>query len=138
MNVYRHRARDEMKVRLRKRAGRLLRPPAVIKSTIGHRITVRKKCRRVVVNDRHADLVKLQRNFTQPLIASDVAGGSLMRAIDIRSSTQSFFFRRDRIDNHSPHGRRVWCVQAADQKHNRVLEFADRFKTLEIRIAQQT
>src|SRR5205823_11142377 len=125
-----------MELRLSKRPGRLLRPPAIIKRAIGHWITIRKKRRRIVIDYWHADFVELHRNFAEPLVTNDITGRSFVRAIDVGAAPQSFFFSRDRIDNHSTNGFSIRRVQPADQQQNGVIHLADCLEALKIEIPQ--
>src|SRR6266513_1477531 len=100
VNVYSECAGQKAKLRLSERSRRFLGSPAIIKRAISHRITIRKKRRRIIVNHWHPNFSKLDWNLSEPLLARRVAGRGLVHAIDVGAAPQPFFFGRNRIDNH--------------------------------------
>src|SRR5437899_2485392 len=115
MNVDSDCTRRKTKIRLAKRTARLVGAPSIIKRAIGHWITIRKKCRRIFVNDWHANFVKLHWNFREPSITDRVASGRFMHSIDVDAAPESFLFGGDRIDDHPSDGFSCRCVKPADE-----------------------
>ena len=138
MDVHGDGARRELEIRLgegtRNRAG----IPAEIERAIRHRITVGKNLRRVLVDERNADLVQLVANFRQPLIAdTQTARGSIVRTVDISAAPEPGLFGFDGIGDHPAYGRDLRRVEPANQEQRRVVDFGDGFVALKIRIGQR-
>src|SRR2546428_5540796 len=133
-NLTLYRPGEKAKIRLVK--GYRHRPgiPTVIERTIGHRIALGKKRRRLIVNDWNPNFVKLSGDFRKPLVANFHSPGCIVRTIDIGAPPKSALLRRYRIDNHTADRRRGRRVEPANEQHCCILEVADGAEILKVRI----
>ena len=86
IDVDRDRSRHQVKIRTREWARHAACVPTIIESTIGHRIRLGKKSRRILVHDWNPDFVKLSYNFSEPFVTSSPTSDSLVCTIDIRAT----------------------------------------------------
>ena len=127
-----------MKIRPRERPRHVLCVPSIVERAVCHGKGFGKYLRPVVVHRRNADLAALPNDFRQPLIAQCQTRLNLVRAIDIRAPPQTFFFRRDGINNHPLHRGRTWRIQPAHEQERVVFKIGDRPEALEVRIRHNT
>ena len=137
VDMNRHRPGEKAKIRLGKRTRHRRGIPTVIERTIGHRIALGEKRRRLIVNDWNPNFVKLSGDFRKPLVANFHSAGCIVRTIDIGAAPKSALLRRYRIDNHTADRRRGRRVEPANEQHCCILEVTDGAEILKVRIRRR-